>query len=91
MGSSEYQTYFDTDINDPYNSINTSRCFKIADGANIPFGGSPQSINEAYFGFKVSPYCFGTPSACAAILSTTLTKYLNFVNYYSFSLFVSQN
>jgi hypothetical protein len=78
-------------MNDPYNNLDTSACFKIMDDITIPFGGSSNTPNDAYFGFKLSPYCFGTPSTCAAVKNTTLQNYLNFVNYFTFTVIMSQN
>lgn len=71
--------------------MDMSPCFKIMDDINIPFGGSSRTLNEAYFGFKISPYCFGTPTYCASIKNTTLQKYTTFINQYGFTVFMSQN
>ena len=47
------------------NVLNDTSCFKPIDGYTIPMGGSRETINEAYFGVRLDPYCSATPAECA--------------------------
>ena len=54
-------------------------------------GGSYESINQAYFGLRIDPYCSATPSECADRREEIIKNYLDFANYNIFTLLISEN
>lgn len=54
-------------------------------------GGSYETINEAYFGVRLDPFCSGLPAECAAIKNQTINNFLKLVNYNTYGLYLSEN
>jgi hypothetical protein len=62
MIEGDFLTYFDLASEDPYSDVPAQYCFKPEDGQRVQMGGSYDTINEAYFGVRIDPYCSGIPS-----------------------------
>lgn len=91
MIEGEFFEYFQLDPEDPYGTVPSEQCFRPVDGQRIQMGGSYETINEAYFGVRLDPYCSGLPAECASIKNTTLANFLKLINYNTYGVYLNEN
>ena len=91
MLEGEFRDYYELTADDPFTEVKSQNCFRPTAGQKIHMGGSFESINEAYFGVRLDPYCNGLPAECLARKNQTITDFLKFVNYNTYVVFVSEN
>lgn len=65
-----------------FSNIATSNCFIIRDGKNLEMGGLGTD-HEAFFGFRLSPFCSGTSAFCLSSSSSLNSNFVSWINAYS--------
>lgn len=62
----------------------------MKDNHSIAMGGFGTS-HEAYFGFRLDPYCSGTATYCQSISATLKTNFFSFINSFGLTLYLPAN
>lgn len=91
MIEGDFKEYYELDAENPYTGVRSQNCFRPVAGQSIPMAGSYESLNEAYFGVRLDPYCAGLPAECNARKNQTIADFLKFINYNTYGVYLSEN